>query len=623
MASCKDKKLFEQFPPVSTEHWEEVIKTDLKGADYDRKLVWKTAEGFNVRPYYRAEDLANVNFLDSKPGEAPFVRGAKKEGGWLINQTIVVECPKTGNETAKNIIERGVEALGFNINNKEFSAEDLETLLDGIAEDVEISFCGCAVRKVAELVIARAQAKNTDPENLKINFVIDPIIKGLTLEGKFCDQNKCFESIAELIKQAGTYGKRMRFISITAHNFNMCGATIVQELAYSLAVAHEYVVKLMELGLDVDQASPAIRFNYSVGSNYFMEIAKLRAARLLWSNIMTTYNPKRGCSHRMKLHALTSKWNQTVYDPYVNMLRATTEAMSAAIAGVHSLDVTPFNAPYEKATDFSLRIARNIQLLLKKESHFDAVADPSGGSYYIENLTQSIADQAWALFKEIEDKGGYIAAFESGYIKEQVDASAAKRRNNIATRRETLLGTNQFPNFTETLDSAIIEAKTSSKPSCICSCSDDAASKALVVFRGAEEFEALRMKFDSAETRPQAFMLTCGSLSFARARAQFACNFFACAGIQTVDNTYFKSVEEGAKAALDAKADIVVICASDDDYATLALEAKQLLGDKAIFVVAGAPACTEELKAQGIENFISVKSNVLETLRGYASKLGL
>ncbi len=620
MASCKDKKLFEQFPPVSTEQWEEVIKTDLKGADYDRKLVWKTAEGFNVKPYYRAEDLANIAFLDSKVGEAPFVRGAKKEGGWLINQTIEVDCPTKANQTAKYMLERGVESLGFNINNKEFSAEDLEILLEGIAQEVELSFCGKAVRKIADFIVARAKAQNADPEMVKVNFVIDPIIKHLSLEGQFgtgCKEVKCFESIANLIREAGIYGKRLRFISVTAHNFNLCGATIVQELAYSLAVAHEYVVKLMEQGLNVDQAAPAIRFNYSVGSNYFMEIAKMRAARLLWSNIMREYSPKRGCSQRMKIHALTSKWNQTVYDPYVNMLRGTTEAMSAAIAGVHSLDVTPFNASYEKATDFSLRIARNIQLLLKKESHFDAVADPSGGSYYIENLTQSIADQAWILFKEIEDKGGYIAAFESGYIKEQIDAAAAKRRTNIATRRETLLGTNQFPNFGEVASKELIEAKTSS--CCCCNKSD----KALVQFRGSEEFEALRLKVDSAAKRPTAFMLTCGSLSFARARAQFACNFFACAGIEAVDNTYFKTLEEGVNAAIEAKAEIVVICASDDDYATLAPQAKELLNDKAIFVVAGAPACSEELQAQGINKFISVKSNVLETLRGYIAELGL
>ena len=624
----KEQKLFAEFPPVSTEQWESVIAVDLKGADYEKKLVWRTAEGFNVRPYYRAENLDGIKYLGSQCGEFPYVRGTGKDNNWRIVQTIEVGCPKEANAQATVLLTKGVESIGFVIGDKEFSAADLDTLLSGISvKNTELVFSGCATKKVAGLFIDKMDKEGVDPETVRASFVLDPIVKKLTLKGTMaCKNGQCkgFENLASLISKGAAY-KRIRFVNVSGEIFHNSGSTIVQELAFTLAAGHEYVVKLMEQGLSVDQVAPALRFSMAISSNYFMEIAKFRAARLLWANIMAPYNPSRGCASKMKVHAVTSKWNMTVYDPYVNMLRGTTEAMSAAVSGVHSIEVLPFDTPYEKPTDFSARIARNVQLLLKEESHFNQVCDAAGGSYYIENLTNSIAEQAWNLFRQVEEKGGYIAAFEAGFIQDQVEASAAKKNSNIATRRETLLGTNQFPNFNEVADEAITEdvvtGKTTRKRGCAAQAADGV--RPLKPYRGAMAFEQMRLKVDRSGKQPKAFMLTCGALAFARARAQFSCNFFACAGIRVQDNTYFKSVEEGVKAALEAKAEIVVICAADDDYATLAPEAFKLLGDKAIFVVAGAPACKEELEAQGIKNFISVRNNVLETLQYYLKELGI
>ena len=624
----KEQKLFAEFPPVSTEQWESVIAVDLKGADYEKKLVWRTAEGFNVRPYYRAENLDGIKYLGSQCGEFPYVRGTGKDNNWRIVQTIEVGCPKEANAQATVLLTKGVESIGFVIGDKEFSAADLDTLLSGISvKNTELVFSGCATKKVAGLFIDKMDKEGVDPETVRASFVLDPIVKKLTLKGTMaCKNGQCkgFENLASLISKGAAY-KRIRFVNVSGEIFHNSGSTIVQELAFTLAAGHEYVVKLMEQGLSVDQVAPALRFSMAISSNYFMEIAKFRAARLLWANIMAPYNPSRGCASKMKVHAVTSKWNMTVYDPYVNMLRGTTEAMSAAVSGVHSIEVLPFDTPYEKPTDFSARIARNVQLLLKEESHFNQVCDAAGGSYYIENLTNSIAEQAWNLFRQVEEKGGYIAAFEAGFIQDQVEASAAKKNSNIATRRETLLGTNQFPNFNEVADEAITEDVVTGKSTCKCGCTSQAADgvRPLKPYRGAMAFEQMRLKVDRSGKQPKAFMLTCGALAFARARAQFSCNFFACAGIRVQDNTYFKSVEEGVKAALEAKAEIVVICAADDDYATLAPEAFKLLGDKAIFVVAGAPACKEELEAQGIKNFISVRNNVLETLQYYLKELGI
>lgn len=616
MANTNREKLFAEFPPVPTEKWEEVITADLKGADYERKLVWRTGEGFNVRPYYRAENLEGIRFLGSQAGEFPYVRGTRAHNRWHVHQTVTVESPAAANAEALKILNAGVDSLGFCIANETFSAADLDVLLAGISiPAVELTFCGAKTGDVADLVLAKLEKEGIAPEDAHIAFAIDPLVAGLAAKGDFCSPNgeKCFARIAEFIRKTAEW-KHVRIVTVDARTFGNSGSTIVEELAFALSAGHDYLVRLTEAGLTIDQAARKLRFAFSVTSNYFMEIAKLRAARMLWANIVKGYNPEKNCACKMMIHAETSRWNQTVYDPYVNMLRGTTEAMSAAIGGVHSLEVTPFDRSFEAPTEFSKRIARNVELLLKHESHFDQVVDPAGGSYYIENLTQSIAAEAWKLFLEIEEKGGYTAAYMQGFIVERVKASAAAKDKNISTRRQILLGANQFPNFTEVAPAEIHSE---------CVTRDQAEGNVLRPYRGAMAFEAMRLEVDRSGREPKAFMLTCGSLAMARARAQFSCNFFGCAGIRVIDNTFFKSIEEGVEAALASKAEIVVVCAADDDYAEAAPKVKELLGDKAILVVAGAPACAPELEAQGIKNFINVKSNVLETLKYYLKEMGI
>ena len=616
MANTKREKLFTEFPPVPTEKWEEVITADLKGADYERKLVWKTGEGFNVRPYYRAENLEGIKFLGSQAGEFPYVRGTRAHNRWRVHQTVSVVCPKEANAEALKILNAGVDSLGFCIASEAFTAADLDTLLGEICiPAVQLTFCGQKTADVAELVLAKIEKEGIAKEDVRIAFCIDPLVKGLSTKGDFSSPNgeKCFARIAELIRKTKEY-KHIRVVTVSGQIFGNSGSTIVEELAFVLSAGHDYLVRLMDAGLTIEEAARKLRFSFSVSSNYFMEIAKFRAARMLWANIVKGYNPEKNCACKMQIHAETSKWNQTVYDPYVNMLRGTTEAMSAAIGGVYSLEVTPFDASFENPTEFSKRIARNVELLLKHESHFDQVVDPAGGSYYIENLTQSIAAEAWKLFLEIEEKGGYTEAYKAGFIAERIKASAAAKDKNIATRRQILLGANQYPNFTEVAGKEITAESVTRK---------QAEGNVLVPYRGAMAFEEMRLQVDRSGKEPKAFMLTCGNLGMARARSQFSCNFFACAGIKVIDNTYFKSIEEGAKAALESKAQIVVVCASDDDYAEAAPKVKELLGGKAILVVAGAPACAPELEAQGITNFINVKSNVLETLKFYLKEMGI
>lgn len=645
MAANKEQKLFSEFPPVPTAQWEEVINADLKGADYEKKLVWRTREGFNVRPYYRAEDLAGIKYLGAGIGEFPYVRSTGKRNHWLVFQTVTVNDAATANHEALRAIAGGAEAIGYRVKIKEFTMADMEALMKGIdPATTEVTFSGCNIPAIADLVLEYAAKAKLDPETARMNTVYDPICSRLSLRGAFkCspDGKPRFAAMSKLIKAGKAY-RKMRFVTVGGHNFGNAGATIVEELAFTLAAGHEYVVQLTEAGLDADTAAHSLRFSMGVSSNYFMEIAKLRAARMLWATIMRQYKPARACAEKMRIHAVSSRWNMTVYDPYVNMLRGTTEAMSAAIGGVHSMEVLPFDTAYEPATEFSARIARNVQLLLKNESHFDNVVDPSGGSYYIENLTKNIAEQTWALFREVEEMGGYIKAFRNGFVQKRLNESAAQKNLDVSTRRIVLLGTNQYPNFGEVADDAVTR-NTVTRGACHCGCDDCTCdpdcecdcgecnagcncphvTERIHLLRGGMPFEEMRLKVDRSGRNPKVFMLTCGTLGMARARSQFASNFFGCAGFRIQDNTFFPTVQEGVQAAIESKAEIVVICAADDDYETLAPEAFKLLNGHGIFVVAGAPKSQPQLEEQGIKNFISVKSNVLVTLMQYVKELGI
>ncbi len=351
-----------------------------------------------------------------------------------------------------------------------------------------------------------------------------------------------------------------------------------------------------------------------------MELAKFRAARMLWAEIVKAYGAADECC-KIKIHAVTSQFNQTIYDAHVNLLRSMTETMSAALAGVDSIETLPFDLQYKKPDEFSERIARNQQLLLREESHLDKVVDPAGGSYYVETLTASIAKVAWELFNNVEDEGGFLALLKEGKVQKAVNESGVKRHTDVARRKEVLLGTNQYPNFNETALGKI----ESGECSCGCGCGSgevvDGAVDYLIFDRAASQFEQLRLDTERSGKRPKVFMLTIGNLAMRLARAQFSSNFFGCAGYEIIDNIGFNTVKEGIDAAIEKKADVVVLCSSDDEYAEFAPQAYDMLDGRAMFVVAGAPACTDELKAAGINDFVHVRCNVLDTLRDFNNRL--
>ncbi len=620
----KINNLFSEFPPVSTEQWKEKIIKDLKGKPYE-KLIRKTPEGFEIKPFYREEDLKNIPFINSLPGEFPFIRGKKtKKNSWLIRQDIRVDDVYKANAKALDIRMRGVDSLGFvfkeTINPDE---NELENLLENIRSDImELNFTGGDELIIVSAFDALAKKYNRNLEKVRGSVNYDPL-GFYSLHGRF--QNSEEEDFSKLIKlyKAGTHLPAFQLITVNAQVFHNSGGGIVSELAYALAIGAGYLTYLTDNGLAVDEAAPKIRFHFAVGSEYFMEIAKFRAFRFLWARVVNAYGLNKADNAVAHIHATNSFWNKTVYDPYVNMLRTTTESMSALIAGIDSFTVLPFDATYNIPDNFSERFARNQQLILKEESYFDNVVDPAAGSYYIENLTNELIRHAWQLFLETDKQGGYLESFKRGIVQKRIKDEAAAKDRNIALRKHSVLGVNQYPNITERLEQlnneavlypdGVADEKTEAEP--------------LVPYRGAMAFEQLRYQTDryaDNNPRPKVWMFTFGNLAMRRARSQFAGNFFGVAGYEIIDNPGFESVAGGIAAARKAKPDVVVLCASDEDYQSMAKEAFAALKDEFIVVLAGYPSeLVEELKASGMENFIHAKSNVLEELKRYQHMLGI
>ena len=450
-------RLAGEFPSVTTEAWEALIHADLKGSDYEKKLVWKTDEGIAVRPYYRSEDAEPG---DLAPGQYPFTRGA---AGWKVAQD--------------------------------------QALPDG---------------------------------------------------------------------------------AVNVSRWHEDGATSVQELALAIAEG----VDRLACADDVDKAAGSLTFVFSIGSNYFFEIAKLRAARMLWAQAVSAFGPQDPGSCLLRIHAQTALSNKSIYDPYTNLLRTTTEALSAAIGGCDSLDV--------RSARFPSRLARNVQLILKEEAHLDAVADPAGGSYYIEALTDAIAREAWSLFLKIEEAGGFSKA--ASFIDQSIAASRAAKDKAVASRRRVLVGVNNYPDLKETA----LEAAT-----------DLAGSS----WRAAGAFEEIRLRTErhakNAGRRPRVLLLKRGDVKMRMARATFCLNFFGCGGFEIMESEQ-----------VEPSADLIVLCSSDTEY--LAIAKAVIPGARVPVVVAGNPKDqAEALRAAGVAGFVHVLSNQVETLTEWQERLGV
>ncbi len=518
-----------EFPAVSTEAWEQAIHDDLKGADYAEKLIWRTPEGIDVKPYYRAEDLKGVAFLEAAPGEFPYVRGTLATGGWRIREEVDAVDPEEANAAARCAVAAGAE---------------------------EIAFCGAAIHNSSDLGILLANLGEIPVHFQRVDHrIVDLLIERLARRQNAAaistslDGNTNLDASADLL--ARSPATLVPFM-VDVEELQDNGATAVDEVGFALGAGVDFVAGMKDRGLAADRVADSVTFSFAMGPDFYMQIAKLRAFRLVWAQALETFGAAREHA-KARVYARTARWNRTLYDPHANMLRGTTEAIAAILGSADSLYVAPFDACYKEPDEFSRRMARNTQLILKQEAFLARVADPGGGSYYLERLTDAIASKAWKLLQEIEAAGGYRKANEAGVIARTLEERRAARDKAVRSRRRVLTGANRFADASER---ALDRVERTQEPG---------------LRRAAEPFEQLRLRTEryASETgkTPCVLLAEIGDAKMRSARSAFAADFFACAGFDIRTERF-----DDARDIATRNAELIVLCSSDAEYPALATE---------------------------------------------------
>lgn len=684
------------FDPVSYETWCACVEKDLKGVPFDKKLVSSTFEGIALQPLYTASDLKGIKTLQSFPGFSPYVRGGRASGftekGWEISQEIDFASTTEFNEAARNSVDRGLTALNIVLDQATRNGhdpdwaepgevgvgglslatiDDLDRALSGIDLGKISLFIrsGSSALPVAALLMALVRRRGQTPENLRGCIEMDPL-GVISHEGGLPQSLEgAFREMSVLTRWAQQHAPQLQTICVHTRAWHESGGNAVQELAFGLATGVEYLRAMMDLQLPINTVAPRLRFAMTVGNQFFMEISKLRAVRLLWSQAVSTLGGN-DAAQRLHVHARTSHRNKTVFDPHVNLLRGTVEAFAAVVGGVDSLQVGAFDETFRTPDDFSRRLARNTQLVLEKECHLTRFIDPAGGSFYVEKLTHQLAQAAWDLFQKVELLGGMAQALENGFVQDEIEKVQKERRQAVATRKSIIVGTTKYVNPQEKIpfeikkDNEAFQRKRRQQIISYRTQSDDAANQAVLqqlghivesqdqaVFdvcvtaiengatlgevtrsirisdtpmkpirsvkleRSAQPFERLREQ----QVQPlRVFLANMGPTAQYRARADFSRDFFEVAGFNIIYPKGFDVPEKAIAAAVEEKPHIVVICSTDETYPQLVPSLvenfkKRIPGVRV--VLAGYPTDhVEEFKRFGIDEFIHLKANALEIL---------
>ncbi len=661
--SQNQESLFEEFPPVSREKWEQLIKKDLGGADYKKKLRWDTGEGVEVLPFYRRDDI------DSYPPLLPEHRGR-----WTICAPVFDRSVEEANDSARRAIAGGADALQFKIRLRSTSGmlggdlegtsvqgqEDFNKLFENIdLENIAVAFdTGMASPLI--LAMARNHLDDLSPNSKpKLSFSYDPFTY-IAEKGQLPKRRPLLENEIVDLAQNALDLPGLKTLCAGGRFWHNTGGLAIHELGLSLASASEYLALLTDRGMAVGDAAKTIHFRLAAGAKYFPEIAKFRAMRTLWKQLLESY----GCQQEISahIHAESSTWNKTLYDAHMNMLRTTTEAMAAAIGGADILTVKPFDRAFREPDPFSQRIAKNSQIIMQEESYFDKVADPAAGSYYIEKLTHEIAGEAWDYFREVEKEGGVMTSLENGSVQATIESVQQQRDYAIARRGRIFVGTNQYPNPDERMKDDIDSPFTAvSLEETDYEFDPDTGEEALITairsalaegarlgdlvpnlyqedwskheirtvsaYRGARDFEELRLATEKHSDTPRVLTLPMGDKKMRKARSTFTSNFFGCAGYEIEDPIGFDSVEKAAEAVRETVPDIAVICSSDKEYEELVpalLDKIKGTDPKPLVVVAANPEKLPDLASDDrLEPFIFSGSNVLKTLQTFHQKLGI
>ncbi|MCK9995858.1 MAG: acyl-CoA mutase large subunit family protein [Candidatus Krumholzibacteria bacterium] len=697
------KSLLNDFAVPTLDEWRVEVERLLKGAPFAKKMFTKTLEGLSVGPMYTAADSCDLPWGNGMPGQAPFLRGNRAAGfhaaPWLVAQELPFPTCEAFNQALHHDLQRGQTAVNLVLDRAGHegldpdqaasnlvgaggtslgSLADLETALEGVDLSTTPFFVqsGSSFLAVCAMLIALLKKQGIDGNLLRGCVGSDPIF-GLVKHGRIpVSMDQVYDELAVQARNAAERAPAIRTLPVFEDPWHEGGADSALSLGLTLAGAVHTLRAMEQRGIEPATTATRLQFFVSIGSDFFMEIAKLRALRMLWSDILTAS----GCpaeAGRVPIHARTSRRTQSVLDPHVNMLRATTQAMSAVFGGADSLHVSPFDESFRGPDEFSRRIARNVQLILARECRFDQVADPAGGSWYVESLTRDLARAAWEHFQTIEKAGGILKGLESGLVQEMVAEAAARRAERLATRRDVLIGTNQYPDPADAPDpdpkmdheefhrqrNAAMEAQRTSStqeghllvlahlekivevgPDRMMERMIDAASEGatlgeltgvlryesasdleiepIPLRRDAEPFENLRVRvkeMGQANEDGARVMLAClGDTARYMPRLEFTRRFFRVGGFDIVEQGFFSDVAAVIEAAHVAGAGAVALVGLDDTYSEMAAEAAANLGEldppPMIFLAGQADIA-------GVDETIHARSDVLDVLGRLAAKM--
>jgi methylmalonyl-CoA mutase len=670
------------FPPVTKSEWVAKVEADLKGASY-AGLRSTMPGGLTLEPLYTSEDVEGVG-ASGLPGVYPYLRGASPLGGWAIRQEYDDPRPTVCKAMICQDLERGVEALWVRLGPRHgcrvLTIDDLDELLGPVdLATTSVWLEGASdTLAVASGFLAVAQRRSVPFTALEGGFALDPIgllaregrIQG-GLQGRFAE-------LRDLGTWCSRHAPQLRAANVSSDPYDGGGASTVQELAMTVATGLEYLRQLTEGGMSVDAAARQIAFSYAVSSDFFTQVAKLRAARWLWSKVVITAGGAAAAA-AMQIHCRTSLFTKTERDPWVNMLRTTAECTAAVLGGAQSVATQPFDCVVGPADELAQRVARNTQTVLREESHLGKVADPAGGSWFIERLTNDLARAAWDELRSIESGGGMVAALGSGKLIDAVGEVADTREERISNRKTPIVGVSVFPNLRErplerspvsaedikrllkaSLDSLDLGAHRdrllalsrtvndaerepgSLTDACLVATTGgaDMYSVATVLqhgqpdfhvepilqWRQAELWEQLRARTDRSQERPVAFLANLGPIPSHKARSTWTRNLLAAAGVDAVTNDGFDDPEALAAAWKDSSASLAVVCGSDGDYEALlgpAVGALKKAGCPVVLVAGRLPEREAVLREAGVSDFVFAGADVLRVMSQVLDSMGV
>ena len=694
----------DEFTPPTDEEWKAACEALLKGAPFEKKMFTKTYEGITFDPMYTRKHTEDILPKGVMPGMGDYLRGVDAAGyigkPWGIAQACDETLPAENNELLRHEHDKGAtiyhivldtaSRTGVDARQAETvgdtgtsvtTVEDMHVLLTGLdlAKFPLYVYAGANAVPLLALVAAARRASGEDMAEVRGIVGADPI-GALAADGKLpASLDAHYDSLAAAARWATVNAPHLRTVFVRSDVYSNGGANDVQEVASVLATATAYLRALCERGLTIDEAASQIAFAFSMGANFFLQIAKLRAVRPLWAQIVGAFGGSAE-AQKMRIHARPALFFKTIYDPYVNMLRNTTEIFSGVVGGIDSFESAPFDEPIRKGDEFSRRIARNVQIMLQEEFGLLQPIDPAGGSWAVETLTRQMKEKIWAEFQRIEKEGGIIAALRAGSLQESVAAVLAARFKNADLRRDRIVGNNMYPNMTETLletraeDTAALKAQRTADIDAYLSDIDvkhlgealaslrqahsvdnaveaalagatiaelmtavtegDGAETvtAIAPHRWSERFEALRQRTEEYKAEKndnvKIFLANMGPIPQHKARADFTTGFLQVGAFEVLGNDGFKTVEEAADAARASGADAVVICSTDATYPeivpALAPKLHEVLPKARVFLAGAAPKdLLETYKEAGIDEYISVRANCYEILESLQKQKGM